>query len=161
MSRTRGGGRMSGALMKAGAAYAAGTLIGMFTCSCMNVTYDMRKLEHPVVMNANPFLSGAGGAPAPDMSPTGSYQGKVSRAEMVVSSGQSTASNSTRVNDAQVKAFLLVGGEPSEAITRVRLDSESVGLNLLFALNSGVSVVANGSVNHIVLPPAQAKGGAR
>lgn len=161
MDRTRGGVWDSGALTKAGAAYAAGALIGMFTCSCLNVTYDMRKLEHPVVMNANPFLRDAAGSPAPDLKPTGSYQGKVSRAEMVVSSGQSTASNSTRVNDAQVNAFLLVGGEPSETITRVRLDSESFGLNLLFALNNGVSVVAKGSANHIALPPAQAKGGAR
>ena len=131
------------------------------TCSaCMSVTYDMRKLSQPVILNRNPFVHAA--ESRVQMSQIDTYQAAVFVAMVVTSQGggpgggsQTTTAN-TSVNEAQAKAFEKIGGDNSMAITDVMFNANSFGMNLLIGVADRVEMIGKGSVQKIVRPdPAQ------
>ena len=131
------------------------------TCgACMSVTYDMRKLTQPVVMNKNPFVHGAD--PRVQMSPVNTYQARVSTMLMVSSQGgpggnSQTTTTSSAVNEAQANAFEKIGGDDSMVITDVMLNTYSFGLNLLIIVADGIEMAGKGSVQKIVQPGSAPK----
>jgi len=122
-------------------------------CSCMSVKYDVRKIEQPVTMNANPFACPREARPS--LTAVGGYGATVSAFNSAVASPgpgpnqTQTQSTSAGSNEAQVKAFEQIGGDPSMTITGVRLDTESMGINLLLGMASGVKIAATGTVQRV------------
>ncbi len=126
----------------------------------MQAKLDMTRLEHPVVMNANPLLCEPASPAYPRLTPTGVYTGQVSHAIMAASGGGGQSSSAeTGVNNVQVNAFQCVGGDPASTITGVQVKTDSAAINLLFALMSSVTINVAGTVQKITLPQEQAKGG--
>ena len=136
-----------------GGTMCAGGRYGMFlvclgACSCMSVAYDMRKLKQPVVMNDNPFVCSSTNAPA--LKKIDDYGGMTASSLVVASTGTGNSTQTTTqqgmANNAQVEAFKKIGGDPHLTITHVRLNSESIGVYLLFVAAESVSIHATGSV---------------
>ena len=124
-------------------------LAALGLCSCRSVTYDMRKLEQPVVLNNNPCL--AGNAPASfEVVNVDKYSATVSDEEITVSSGYGNTTTTTTqraaANTAQVKAFEKIGGQANRVIRGLSLDADSLAFNALLALADKVSIEAAGDV---------------
>lgn len=119
--------------------------------SCMSVKYDMRKLEQPITMNGNPFVCDKQNRPS--MKQIDYFSARVSSALIAASSpGQYQTQTTTQnmgANEAQAKAFERIGGDMSLTITDIQFNTESMGINLLFALASGVEISATGTVQQI------------
>jgi hypothetical protein len=123
----------------------------------MAVKYDMRKLDQPVTLNGNPFI-GEQGARLP-LNAVSGYAATVSQAIVSAASGPGgqTRTDNTAANEAQVKAFEKIGGDPSLTINRVVLKTDSMGINMLLAMGSSVRIVATGTVQRIQTPAAKRK----
>ncbi|MCX5698764.1 MAG: hypothetical protein NTX01_03615 [Candidatus Omnitrophica bacterium] len=132
------------------AACCGSVLLCAFLCSCMSVKYDMRKLEQPVTMNGNPFVGDRSARPS--MKPVDDFSATVSSGVISSSYGGYTSTESTSVNEAQVKAFEKIGGDNSMTITDVKLSTESLGIDLLLSMGSDVSITATGKVRQVNLP---------
>ena len=124
-------------------------LAALGLCSCRSVTYDVRRLEQPVILNNNPFL--AGNAPASfEVVNVDKYAASVSDAEITSSSGTGRTTTTTTqhaaANDAQVNAFRMIGGQPNRVIRGLSLEADSLAVNGLLVLADKVSVQAAGDV---------------
>lgn len=137
------------------ARFGVGALL-LVTCgACMSVSYDMRKLSQPVIMNRNPFVHAV--ESRVQLAPVDTYQAMVFNAMVVTSQGgpggsSQTTTTSAAVNEAQAKAFEKIGGDNSLAITDVMLNANSFGMNLLFGVADRVEIIGKGSVQKIVTP---------
>lgn len=144
--RASGGSRLHGALRRLAPLV---PLAALGLCSCRSVTYDMRRLEQPIVLNNNPSL--AGNAPASfEVLNVDRYSATVSDAEVVASSGNAyattTTTQRTAANDAQVSAFRMIGGQTNRVIRGLTLEADSLAVNGLLVLADKVSVEAAGDV---------------
>ena len=126
--------------------------------SCASVTFDMRGLQQPVVMNGNAIAGRTDSSPSSGAVDT--FAATVAYAQFTASTptgnqGQiRTQSDRTVVNEAQVKAFEKIGGDPTGSITHVALDYDCRSINGLIALGTGVFIVANGKVRRQGVPDA-------
>lgn len=120
-------------------------------CSCTSVIYDMRRLEQPVTMNGNPFVCKA--AMRPTLESVDGYSSHVHDSVLLSSSGPNQSkTTSMKANYVQARAFEKIGGDPSLTITDIRLNTESMGVNLLFAMGSQVTIFATGTVQKVHMP---------
>lgn len=116
--------------------------------SCMSARYDMRKLEQPVMMNGNPFVC------EQSVRPTLTIVDNYSAMIFTGTSATSQSSSSSSGNEAQVKAFQKIGGDPLLTITDVKLDTESLCINMLLGLMEKCTIQVNGKVKKINKPTA-------
>ena len=127
-------------------------LAALGLCSCRSITYDMRRLEQPIVLNNNPSLAGNGPASF-EVVNVDRYSATVSDAEVVASSGNAysttTTTQRTAANDAQVRAFHMIGGQSNRVIRGLSLEADSLAINGLLVLADKVSVEAAGDVAEI------------
>lgn len=119
--------------------------------ACMSVTYDMRKLTQPVLMNRNPCVHATD--PRVQLAPVDKYEATIFRA-MAVTSEQSF---DNFMNDAQTKAFEKIGGDNSLIITDVIFDANSFGVNLLLGVANRVEMIGKGAVQKVIPPAPPAK----
>lgn len=113
-------------------------------CACTPKTmYDMRKLDHPVIMNGNPFIGDKSSRPA--LKAVDVYSAETFS---VRSAGQYTSSTSGQ-NPIQVVAFQKIGGDDTKAITDVQIDLHSIFFYGVAVIVSGNSIKATGKVQQL------------
>jgi hypothetical protein len=121
-------------------------------CACKSVTFDVRRLEQPVLLSNNPCLAGKGGA-SPEVVNVDTYSATVSKAEMTASAGNTTTTAVSVSNQAQVNAFQKIGGQRNRVIRDLSLDLDSLAINGLFVLVEKASVQASGNVAEVRVRP--------
>lgn len=134
------------------------SLLTVFLCSCSSVTYDMMQLEHPILLNGNPFL----GSPAngSKLVEKDSYAAKVGKSTVTSSQPgfgyqpSRTTTQNTNQNEAQIKAFEKIGGQASLTITDIVLEADSLCVNAGVAIGESVSITATGKVQEVVFGDA-------
>ena len=91
-------------------------------CSCTSITYDMRKLQQPVVLNDNPFLAPGNGSSL-RLTNVDAYDATVSHMTVTSSDGNNTSTSTQVANQAQVNAFNTIAGQ-RRVIRNVTLKAE-------------------------------------
>jgi hypothetical protein len=122
----------------------------MVVCSCKSVTYDMRRLEQPVLFNNNPCVAGKSACPVQVVN-VDNYSATVSESELVASAGNTTTTQRTVANQAQVNAFNKIGGQNNRVIRGLSLDVDYLAINALLALSEKIEVRASGDVAEVRL----------
>ncbi|MFH0975324.1 MAG: hypothetical protein V1874_06040 [Spirochaetota bacterium] len=122
----------------------------LFSCSTANI--DLRRLEQPVILNANPYIGDQKSRPA--LIPVDKYEAKVGE-QITASSYNSKAFNT---NEAQVQAFKKIGGDNTKIINNVNLDIETVGINGCLVLSQGAKITIKGDVQKADKPIKPEKG---
>jgi hypothetical protein len=122
-------------------------LLGL--CSCREVSYDMRDLKQPVVLNSNPFVFKDPGTNA-DLVDLDEYEANVMLTDLAVANSQnSTDQQESAANPAQVNAFLKIGGQTNRFIRNITLDVDYTAVNGLVALDENISIQAAGTVTEV------------
>jgi hypothetical protein len=133
-----------------------GAVAGMMMavlCGCDTTTYDMHQLEQPVVINSNPFLNSPSG-PAPQLTAVDEYDAEVGFSQMVASAGNTTTTQTTVKNNAQLLAFSKIGGQDNRIIRNLSFDADFKAVNALMAMASHISITVTGEVAEIPRPVA-------
>ena len=134
---------------------AGSALALIFLCSCESVTYDLRPIQQPVVLNDNPFLAPTNTSPL-KLANVDTYTATVSVSDVTASYGNgyatTTVSTHTAANQAQVNAFNKIGGQTNRLIRNMSLDTDYLAINGLFALAEKVSINAVGDIAEIQFP---------
>lgn len=126
----------------------AGFILFIFN-SCMSAKLDMRELKQPVTMNNNPFVYSEGES-IPTLNPVDSYSAEVSESYFYSSfMGQSQSQTDVK-NEAQLKAFEKIGGDPSKTITGAKIESQYFAINWLIAMGNFISISATGTVSQVI-----------
>jgi hypothetical protein len=120
-------------------------LAALCLCACQTATYDVRRLNQPVLLNNNPSPSSARPVQF-TMVDKDVYSSETSFASVVASAGNTTTSSTTSVNQAQVNAFNKIGGQPNRLIHGLTFDVNYVAVNALILLAEKVSITASGNV---------------
>lgn len=120
-------------------------------CSCKSVTYDVRRLDQPILLNNNPCLAGTAAARV-EVANLDRYSATVSDVDMVASAGNTTTTSRAVVKGAQVNAFNKIGGQQDRVIRGLSFDAECAGINGLFILINKISVQASGDVAQVKCP---------
>lgn len=137
----------------------------LFFCSCRSVTYDVRRLEEPILLGDRVTLSSPTAASVP-VHEVGDYHAEVTSAQMTASTGMgygaATTTTQSLANEAQVKAFEQIGGATNRAIRNITLDVNYVAINALVALAEQISISATGKVVEVqAIPPAGGRASTR
>jgi hypothetical protein len=131
-------------------------LLAVFLPSCMSSTFDVRGIKQPIVMNRNPVANRNESSPTSGAVDT--YAAIVGRSQFTSSSPTGsqnqvrTQQTWTVANDAQVQAFMKIGGDSGASITEVSLEYRDRFINLLLALGMSVDVSAKGTVRRQGVP---------
>lgn len=117
--------------------------------SCREVTYDMRDLKQPVVLNENPFVTRSAWTNA-DLTDLDEYEAAVALADLAVANSNNSADEQeSTANPAQVNAFLKIGGHTNRFIRNVTLDVDYTAVNGLVVLEEKISIQAAGTVTEV------------
>jgi hypothetical protein len=117
-------------------------------CACQSVTYDLRKLEQPVVFNKNPYLIGTKNNSV-KLIDIDKYSAKVNKMSVTASNSYATTTSNKYHDPAQANAFAKIGGRTDLTIREVTLNVTAVAVNALLALGENTSIDANGKVTEI------------
>lgn len=130
-------------------------LVSILLCSCQSVTYDVRQIQQPIVLNNNPFLAPAN-ASSLGLTNVDTYTAMVSESDVTASSGNgyatTTVTTHAAANQAQVNAFDKIGGQQNRVIRNISLDTDYLAVNALFALAEKVSINASGDIAEFRYP---------
>jgi hypothetical protein len=127
--------------------FAGSLAVTLLLVGCRTSTFDMRRLEQPVIANSNPFL-GSSKSCGFNLVQVADYGAEVS--QFHIAAGNS--SQSQLANQAQVQAFQHIGGDTNRAIREVQVEIRYTAINALVALAESLSLQATGKV--VELRPA-------
>jgi hypothetical protein len=127
-------------------------IIGMallFLSGCAgSLVYDVTNLDAPILMNPQCSFQEDAGITTEEICV---YSGKVTKGSTTSASpgyGTTTATTTqnTALNDAQISASKVLGGQPNRAITNVQFEVVDITINALLAIGSTQSITATGKV---------------
>jgi hypothetical protein len=125
-------------------------------CSCRSVTYDVRRIEEPMLMGSEVALK-SGGTASFELQEVDTYAANVEASEVVASAPTgayttTTMTSASAMNSAQLCAYEKIGGTSNRAIRDIMLDVNYVAINALVALGESISISATGKVVELKLP---------
>jgi hypothetical protein len=134
--------------MKSGVKHFLLGLSCLLLCSCESVTYDMRRLEQPVLLNS---LS------APGQTTTAGYElirvedytAEVWVTSSFYSQGDTDVTETSTGNQAQINAFMKIGGDTNCVIHAMALDIDVVAVNAVLFLADDTRLKSVGEVAQI------------
>jgi hypothetical protein len=122
-------------------------LLSILGCGCESVTFDVRTLPQPIVLNSNPFLA------PPDACPfvvthVDNYAASVEYAESswLAEDKKDEVTQYEKVNDLQLRAFEKIAGQTNRFIRNVTLDASAHSIYAIFFTAQRSTVAASGDV---------------
>lgn len=123
-------------------------LLGL--CGCQSVTYDVRRVPQPILLNQNPCVAGKSAFPPQVVNIGDDYTAKVAQSETVAATSQNTTVTIQRAaNQAQVNAFNKIGGQPNRLIRGLTLDVSFMAVNGLIVLSQNTEIQAHGDIAEV------------
>ncbi len=118
-------------------------------CSCKSVSYDVRPITQPVLLNHNPCISGKSVSPR-NVVDVDTYHAIVAQSEFAAATSQNTTVSGQRIaNDAQPSAFGKLAGQKDRVIHGLTLDVKYTAINGLIFLSQSLEVQADGHVAEV------------